>query len=92
MALAGGTNLGSVATVSGNPQNILVGAFSGISYLEFARSLAPVALTCLLVQVAWLWLLYPEVRSGKSLPEVPQVRYRLFKPLLAKSLWVTAGL
>lgn len=92
LALAGGTNLGSVATVSGNPQNILVGSFSGISYLEFAGSLAPVALICLLVQVAWLWLLYPEVRSCKSLPEVPQVRYRLFKPLLAKSLWVTAGL
>ena len=92
LALAGGTNLGSVATVSGNPQNILVGSFSGISYLEFARSLAPVALICLVVQVAWLWLLYPEVRSCKSLPEVPQVRYRLFKPLLAKSLWVTAGL
>ncbi|MEG4205230.1 anion transporter [Microcoleus sp. Pol7_A1] len=92
LALAGGTNLGSVATVSGNPQNILVGSFSGISYLEFARSLAPVALICLLVQVAWLWLLYPEVRSCKSLPEVPQVRYRLFKPLLGKSLWVTAGL
>ena len=32
LALAGGTNLGSVATVSGNPQNILVGHFSGISY------------------------------------------------------------
>lgn len=29
LALAGGTNLGSVATVSGNPQNILVGAFFG---------------------------------------------------------------
>ncbi|MEG4092649.1 anion transporter [Microcoleus sp. Pol12B4] len=92
LALAGGTNLGSVATVSGNPQNILVGSFSGISYLEFAASLAPVALICLLVQVAWLWFLYPEVRSCKSLPEVTQVRYRLFKPLLAKSLWVTAGL
>jgi Na+/H+ antiporter NhaD/arsenite permease-like protein len=92
LALAGGTNLGSVATVSGNPQNILVGAFSGISYLEFARSLAPIALICLLVQVAWVWLLYPKVRCCTSLPKVPQVRYRLFKPLLAKSLLVTAGL
>ncbi|MEG4012124.1 MULTISPECIES: anion transporter [unclassified Microcoleus] len=92
LALAGGTNLGSVATISGNPQNILVGSFSGISYWEFSRSLAPVALICLVVQVIWLWWLYPEVRSCKSLPAVSQVRYRLFKPLLAKSLLVTAGL
>ncbi|MEG3860068.1 SLC13 family permease [Microcoleus sp. herbarium12] len=46
----------------------------------------------MLVQVAWLWLLYPEVRFCQSLPEVPQVRYRLFKPLLTKTLLVTAGL
>ena len=92
LALAGGTNLGSVATISGNPQNILIGSFSGIGYLEFARSLAPVGLICLLVQVGWLWWLYPEVRSLKPFPTYPLVRYRLFKPLLFKSLWVTAGL
>ncbi|HLO51368.1 MAG TPA: anion transporter [Kamptonema sp.] len=92
LALAGGTNLGSVATISGNPQNILIGSFSEISYLEFARSLAPVAFICLLVQVVWLWWLYPEVRSWKPFPSYPLVRYRLFKPLLSKSLWVTAGL
>jgi Na+/H+ antiporter NhaD/arsenite permease-like protein len=54
LALAGGTNLGSVATISGNPQTILVGAFSAISYVEFPRSLAPIALICLVVQVVWL--------------------------------------
>jgi hypothetical protein len=37
-------------------------------------------------------LLYPEVRSCKSLPAVPQVSYHFFKPLLAKSFLVTAGL
>lgn len=92
LALAGGTNLGSVATISGNPQNILIGSFSGIGYLEFARSLTPVAILCLLVQIAWLWYLYPEVRSCKPFSSYPLVRYRLFKPLLAKSLIVTAGL
>lgn len=92
LALAGGTNLGSAATISGNPQNILIGSFSGIGYLEFARSLAPIALICLVIQIIWLWWLYPEVRSSKSLPALPPVKYRLFKPLLRKSLLVTAGL
>lgn len=92
LALAGGTNLGSVATISGNPQNILIGSLSGIRYLEFAQSLAPVALLCLLLQLLWLGWLYPEVRSLKSFSSPPQIRYRLFKPLLIKSLCVTAAL
>lgn len=92
LALAGGTNLGSVATLSGNPQNILIGSLSKISYLEFARYLTPVALICLLVQVGWLYWLYPEVRSVKPFAVSPQIRYRLYKPLLFKSLVVTIGL
>jgi Na+/H+ antiporter NhaD/arsenite permease-like protein len=92
LALAGATNLGSVATITGNPQNILIGSFSGISYLNFAKSLTPVALVSLLVQVGLLWFLYPDVRSTKpcSIDNPPQ--YRVFKPLLTKSLLVSAGL
>jgi Na+/H+ antiporter NhaD/arsenite permease-like protein len=92
LALAGATNLGSVATISGNPQNILIGSFSGISYLNFAKALAPLALMSLLVQVGLLWWLYPEVRSLKATLVLPPQRYRIFKPLLLKSLLITIGL
>jgi Na+/H+ antiporter NhaD/arsenite permease-like protein len=92
LALAGATNLGSVATLSGNPQNILVGSFSGISYLDFAKALAPLAIACLLVQIGMLWVLYPEVRDTKACLALPPQRYRLFKPLLNKSLVITAGM
>ncbi|WP_414516879.1 anion transporter [Nostoc sp. PCC 9305] len=92
LALAGATNLGSVATLSGNPQNILIGSFSGISYLDFAKALTPIALVSLLIQIGLLWWLYPDVRSTKSCPSVTPVRYRIFKPLLNKSLLITGGL
>ncbi|MEH2407842.1 anion transporter [Nostoc sp.] len=92
LALAGATNLGSVATLSGNPQNILIGSFSGISYLDFAKALTPIALVSLLIQIGLLWWLYPDVRSTKSCPSGTPVRYRIFKPLLTKSLLITAGL
>ncbi|MBE8965633.1 anion transporter [Nostocales cyanobacterium LEGE 12452] len=92
LALAGATNLGSVATLSGNPQNTLIGSFSGISYLDFAKALTPIALVSLLIQIALLWWLYPDVRSTKSCPSVTPVRYRIFKPLLTKSLLITGGL
>ncbi|MBN3960477.1 anion transporter [Nostoc sp. NMS8] len=92
LALAGATNLGSVATLSGNPQNILIGSFSGISYLDFAKALTPLALICLTIQVGLLWWLYPEVRSLRPYLKVKPPRYHIFKPLLAKSLLITIGL
>ncbi|MFB2980064.1 anion transporter [Microseira sp. BLCC-F43] len=92
LAIAGATNLGSVATLSGNPQNILVGTFSGIGYLKFAQVLTPVALAGLIVQVGLLWWLYPEVRSGAAGDNFTLPRYRLHKPLLTKTLVITTGL
>ena len=92
LALAGSTNLGSVATLSGNPQNILIGSFSGISYLAFAKALTPIALVSLLIQIGLLWWLYPEIRATKSCLSRTPLRYRVFKPLLTKSLLITGGL
>jgi Na+/H+ antiporter NhaD/arsenite permease-like protein len=92
LALAGATNIGSLATLSGNPQNILIGSFSGISYLQFAKALTPLAIVGLLIQMGLLWGLYPEVRSTKPTLKPKHMRYRVFKPLLTKSLLVTAGL
>lgn len=99
LAVAGATNIGSVATLSGNPQNILIGSFSGISYLEFLWALAPVALIGLIIQIGLLWLLYPDVRS-RSVPQVSlqasdrlfTTKTRIFKPLYQKTLIITTGL
>ena len=92
LALAGATNLGSVATLTGNPQNILIGSFSGISYLDFAKALTPLALASLAIQIGLLVWLYPEVRSMQACLKPPALRYRVFKPVLTKSLLITLGL
>lgn len=92
LAIAGATNIGSVATLSGNPQNILIGSFSGISYVDFLRALAPVAITGLVFQVVLLWLLYPDVRSIKPCQVLPTGKERIFKPLFNKTLVITTGL
>ena len=46
------SNVGSVATITGNPQNIMIGSFSHIPYTEFSAALAPVALVGLLLTIA----------------------------------------
>lgn len=93
LALAAATDIGSVATLNGNPQHILIGSFSGISYLTFTQALAPVALIGLLVQIGLLWCLYPDIRSTSPLLRCPVRRQqRLLKPVLYKSLLITGGL
>src|SRR5580765_2572683 len=44
LALAMSANLGSVATLVGNPQNMIIGHLSGIPFLRFSFSLVPVAI------------------------------------------------
>jgi Na+/H+ antiporter NhaD/arsenite permease-like protein len=58
IALATAANVGSVATLTGNPQNMLVGSFSGISYRAFLVREAPVAILGLGCVVAVVWLVY----------------------------------
>ena len=56
LALAMSANLGSVATLVGNPQNMIIGHLSGIPFLRFSASLAPVALAGLVIQYVVLRL------------------------------------
>ncbi len=58
LALATASNIGSVATITGNPQNMLIGSVSGIAYREFLRRLGPVALIGLFIDWAILHWIY----------------------------------
>lgn len=58
LAVATASNIGSVATITGNPQNMLIGSFSGIHYLRFLADLGPVAIAGLLLDWLALWLIY----------------------------------
>ena len=89
LAVAFGSNAGSVATLTGNPQNMIVGTLSGISYARFAAALAlPAAASLALVAVV-LHLLFrkelPRLRLAAALAP-PAVDRRL----LAKALGALA--
>jgi Na+/H+ antiporter NhaD/arsenite permease-like protein len=58
IGLALASNIGSTATPTGNPQNVIIGNLSHISYLRFAERLTPVAALGLVVAfflTAWLY-------------------------------------
>jgi Na+/H+ antiporter NhaD/arsenite permease-like protein len=54
LALAMSANLGSAATLVGNPQNMIIGHFSGIPFLRFSLSMAPAAVAGLAIEYAIL--------------------------------------
>jgi Na+/H+ antiporter NhaD/arsenite permease-like protein len=92
VGLATASNIGSVATITGNPQNIIIGSLSHISYLRFAAVLTPVAAIGLVLNMIVVALVY---RSSLVEPvDVPTevaipARPRVHRQLLIKSLSVT---
>ncbi len=93
LALAMAANVGSTATLTGNPQNMIVGTSSGIPYVDFTLALLPVAL--LGMGVIWLVLvwLYPyEFRRETVFEASAGDGQEISRPLLIKTLVVTGGL
>ncbi len=91
IGLAAATNVGSVATITGNPQNLIIGQSSGIPYLTFLLNLAPIAFVGLLIIWLVIVLLYrAEFRGQLGTAEMPAVR--TYQPLLSRCLLVMLGL
>lgn len=59
IAVALASNVGSTATITGNPQNMIIGNLSGISYGAFTGALLPIAALGLLVTILFVFLLNP---------------------------------
>jgi Na+/H+ antiporter NhaD/arsenite permease-like protein len=89
LALAMASNIGSTATITGNPQNIMIGSFSRIPYAEFAGALAPVAAVGLVVVTLLILLVHHREFLTRERLTQAAVRVRWNGWLLVKSLVIT---
>lgn len=90
IGLATAANVGSVATLTGNPQNMLVGSFSGIGYRTFLLREAPVAVVGLLLVFAVIWLAYRR-RLPEALPALDlEERFVVHRALMTKTIVAVA--
>ena len=64
IALATSANIGSVATLVGNPQNMIIGHFSYIPFAQFSWSLVPAAIVGLAINFVICGLVF-ETSCGK---------------------------
>jgi len=90
LALAFGSNAGSVATLTGNPQNMIVGTLSGISYPRFAAALVGPALASLALVAVVLQLLFRSDLPRRAIAVPEAAAPALDRRLLAKALGATA--
>jgi Na+/H+ antiporter NhaD/arsenite permease-like protein len=99
LALATGSNIGSVATITGNPQQMLIGSVSRMSFAHYAAALGPVAVVGLLLETAIIATMFRGRffvidYSVVILPAAPSERHRALRApqsaLLAKTVAVAA--
>jgi uncharacterized membrane protein SirB2 len=82
IALATSANIGSAATLVGNPQNMIIGHLSRISFPEFSRALLPVAIVGLAINFLILRFgfrkMLREMTIDRSVHAVPKLEGGLF--------------
>lgn len=89
LAVAMASNIGSTATITGNPQNIMIGSFSHIPYTKFALALGPVALVGLVVTIALIAVFHRAEFASAVQLEAPRPKVNANPVLMIRALGVT---
>ena len=93
LAVAMASNIGSSATITGNPQNMMIGTFSQIPYAQFTASLAPVALIGLVLTFVLIALFHRDEFAGGGARLVAATPLaRTHRVLMLRALIATAVL
>jgi Na+/H+ antiporter NhaD/arsenite permease-like protein len=83
------SNVGSTVTITGNPQNIMIGSFSHIPYTKFALALGPVALVGPMIAEALIALFHRAKFTGASRLEAPPLKVEVNRVLVIRALLAT---
>jgi Na+/H+ antiporter NhaD/arsenite permease-like protein len=94
LAVAMASNAGSVATITGNPQNMIIGSLSHIPYATFAFALSPIAVVSLVIAFCLIAVSHREefFRSGRFTVEADSGAVVYHRPLVTKTVAVLAAM
>ncbi len=94
IALATSSNVGSVMTLTGNPQNMLIGQSSHWTWAQYALRMVPVGLLCLLLNGLIVAAVYRKHIPAGSLPQSsePPAHNHLHRKLAMRTLITLTGL
>ncbi len=92
LSVAMAANIGSAATITGNPQNMMIGSFSGLPYREFLAVLAPPSLAGLVLVAVVIFVAYRrEFRPGEQV-QVARQPVNLDSKLMWKAIVVSVAM
>jgi Na+/H+ antiporter NhaD/arsenite permease-like protein len=93
LAIPMASNVGSTATITGNPQNMIIGSLSHIPYGSFAAALSPVAAVGLVLTMLLIVAVYRDEFLHSMRLELPRARTtRYHGPLVIKSVLVATAM
>jgi len=92
LAIAMASNIGSVATITGNPQNMIIGSLSHVSYGSFAATLAPVVAAGLVIAALLIALAYRHEFFTRERFAPQQVPSHYHGPLVANTVIVATAM
>jgi Na+/H+ antiporter NhaD/arsenite permease-like protein len=95
VGLGTAANVGSTATITGNPQNLIIGQASGIPFLTFLAHLGPVAVIGLAICWIVIVVVYPQEFKRPFVDKasvVSATKNATYPPLLNRTLLVVGGL
>lgn len=91
LALAMSANLGSVATLVGNPQNMIIGHLSKIPFLRFSAALIPVTVAGMAIEYVIVRIGFRKVLAGAVIHR-PETASRALDRRLLAITFVVLGL
>lgn len=86
IALAASANIGSAATIIGNPQNMIIGMSSKIPFLKFTEALIIPSLISLIILYGIIILIYKNEFQKENFDHSPEFNFRIYKPLFIKCI------
>ncbi|MBI4664472.1 MAG: anion transporter [Verrucomicrobia bacterium] len=90
LALSMSANLGSVATLVGNPQNMIIGHLSHVPFVRFSLALLPVAAVGLAIQYAVLSIGFRKTLQAAIIERPPDAARPLNRRLVGLAMGVLA--
>jgi Na+/H+ antiporter NhaD/arsenite permease-like protein len=92
LAIAMASNIGSTATITGNPQNMIIGSLSHISYGTFTAALSPIAGIGLVLTLGLIALVYRSEFWTRQRLEGEAGPAHADWPIIAKSVGVSLAM
>lgn len=87
IALATSANIGSAATIIGNPQNMIIGMSSKIHFLRFTQALIIPSFISLLILFVIIVLIYKKEFIKTKFVHYHDFHFRIYKPLFNKCIF-----